>query len=95
MCILYDSVEVIFLTGESDSQGPEGVVVESPPLQRVKAISEASEASESSSVTSQGWDELGKYIPKNSFGHCVVFHVYFFCMLDYLLRELWCDGMDG
>nr|UYO77161.1 rapamycin insensitive companion of mTOR [Penaeus japonicus] len=33
-------------------------VVESPPLQRVKAITELSEASESSSVNSQGWDDL-------------------------------------
>lgn len=37
-------------------------VVESPPLQRVKAITELSEASESSSVNSQGWDDLGKSI---------------------------------
>ncbi|KAK8725070.1 hypothetical protein OTU49_011142 [Cherax quadricarinatus] len=36
------------------------LVVESPPLQRVKATSEASEASESSSVNSQGWDDTGE-----------------------------------
>nr|XP_053655508.1 LOW QUALITY PROTEIN: rapamycin-insensitive companion of mTOR-like [Cherax quadricarinatus] len=47
---------------EGDGQGAEGVmlVVESPPLQRVKATSEASEASESSSVNSQGWDDTGE-----------------------------------
>ncbi|XP_069163639.1 rapamycin-insensitive companion of mTOR-like isoform X1 [Procambarus clarkii] len=45
-----------------EGEGPvtEGMVVESPHLQRVKAISEASEASDSSSVNSQGWDDLGE-----------------------------------
>ncbi|XP_071552296.1 rapamycin-insensitive companion of mTOR isoform X2 [Panulirus ornatus] len=38
----------------------EGMIVESPPLQQVKAISEISEASESSSINSQSWDDLGE-----------------------------------
>ncbi|KAG7156669.1 rapamycin-insensitive companion of mTOR-like [Homarus americanus] len=45
---------------ESNGQVTESLVVESPPLQRVKAMSEVSEASESSSVNSQGWDDLGE-----------------------------------
>ncbi|MPC24652.1 Rapamycin-insensitive companion of mTOR [Portunus trituberculatus] len=52
--------------GEGDGEAPEAeVVVVSPPLQRVKAISEASEASDPSSVNSQGWEDSGevKYGP--------------------------------
>ncbi|XP_064086614.1 rapamycin-insensitive companion of mTOR-like [Macrobrachium nipponense] len=46
---------------QCESDGPIlEVVAESPPLQRVKATNEVSEASESSSVNSQGWDDLGE-----------------------------------
>ncbi|KAK8396470.1 hypothetical protein O3P69_005488 [Scylla paramamosain] len=46
--------------GEGEGEAPEAdVVLVSPPLQRVKAISEASEASDPSSVNSQGWEDTG------------------------------------
>ncbi|KAG0730303.1 hypothetical protein GWK47_028515 [Chionoecetes opilio] len=46
------------LPGEGEGEG-EGVV-ESPPLPRVKVISEASEASDPSSLNSQGWEDTGE-----------------------------------
>ena len=51
----------LYLSGEGEGEAPEvDVVVVSPPLQRVKAISEASEASDPSSVNSQGWEDTGE-----------------------------------
>lgn len=51
----------MYLSGEGEGDAPEAeVVVVSPPLQRVKAISEASEASDPSSVNSQGWEDTGE-----------------------------------
>ena len=45
--------------GECEGEAAEVVVV-SLPLQRVKAISEASEVSDASSVNSQGWEDTGE-----------------------------------
>lgn len=46
------------------------VVVESPPLQRVKALSEASETSDTGSFTSQGWEDTGEAVQREPGGIC-------------------------
>lgn len=47
--------------GQGEGEASEtALMVESPPLQRVKAISETSEASDTGSFTSQGWEDTGE-----------------------------------